>query len=51
MAQQTDELAATAHDGADEPDERVTNKPLVMKEACDTDISLRWNRGFHRVTS
>ncbi|KAJ4945179.1 hypothetical protein JOQ06_013715 [Pogonophryne albipinna] len=39
MRQQTDALAATAHDGTDEPGRRVSSTAPVMKEACDTVIS------------
>ncbi|KAF3837917.1 hypothetical protein F7725_009685 [Dissostichus mawsoni] len=39
MRQQTDALAATTHDGTDEPGRRVSSTAPVMKEACDTVIS------------
>ncbi|XP_071754178.2 zinc finger MYM-type protein 1-like [Centroberyx gerrardi] len=54
MWQQTDELAATAHDGADEPGRRVTNTAPVMKEACDTVISQveqRFSQSDHLIAA
>ncbi|KAL7394625.1 hypothetical protein ABVT39_000772 [Epinephelus coioides] len=52
MREQTDELATTAHDGADEPGRRVTNTAPVMKEACDTVISqVRFSQSDHLIAA
>ncbi|KAL7405711.1 hypothetical protein ABVT39_006150 [Epinephelus coioides] len=54
MREQTDELAATVHNGADEPGRRVTNTAPVMKEACDTGISQveqRFSQSDHLIAA
>ncbi|KAJ4925580.1 hypothetical protein JOQ06_018306 [Pogonophryne albipinna] len=54
MRQQTDALAATAHDGTDEPGRRVSSTAPVMKEACDTVISQveqRFSQSDHLIAA
>lgn len=54
MRQQTDALAATTHDGTDEPGRRVSSTAPVMKEACDTVISQveqRFSQSDHLIAA
>ncbi|KAK0145279.1 Zinc finger MYM-type protein 1 [Merluccius polli] len=54
MRQQADNLAATSHDGTDEPGRRVANTAQVMKEACDTVISQveqRFSQSDHLIAA
>ena len=54
MRKQTDEWAATVHDGTDDPGRRVTNTAPVMKEACDTVISQveqRFSQSDHLIAA
>ncbi|KAJ4925868.1 hypothetical protein JOQ06_008054 [Pogonophryne albipinna] len=55
MRQQTDALAATAHDGTDEPGRRVSSTVMkVIKEACDTVISQveqRFSQSDHLIAA
>ncbi|KAI9517923.1 hypothetical protein NQZ68_001092, partial [Dissostichus eleginoides] len=54
MRQQTDALAATTHDGTDEPGRRVSSTAPVMKEACETVISQveqRFSQSDHLIAA